>query len=331
MLRSPLLSSASAEEFSLSIQTDFGKPFQKNTEARSPIVVPAVLEEFTRSFASKDQEGLFLGEISPESQGRQRSQFMHTRRMAKHMFFAHAETVIEPTAIAVERTKQAARTFFSLAYQVLAETEQPFPLAGLNKCLGMVAVPDRKLVMIAISQDKVPTKDVALRQAVVALLAAINQKSSDWVFELACIPTKAQYLMPRTLSMRAPHQAPETWVAPRTRCIEVALMVALCKLGRNINFLPEDTGVMAFGGTLWGSAEGEEAVAHFEGASRNKTYTKEAPLEVKLTDDLSGWLDIWEPCAEHCARYRQAMLVIGAAGGPATSFVEPRSETSLSI
>jgi len=162
----------------------------------------------------------------------------------------------------------------------------------------------------------------------------INRLNNNWVFELACIPTKSQYMMPRTLFMRTIHPAPNERVKPHTRCVEVALMVALCKIGRHVKFTPEDTGVMAFGGTLWSSPwclTNSAATPHFEGAPRNIKYTTQNPISVDLGHGKKGWIDIWDPCQGHCKIYRQEMLAIGASGGPATSFAEPRSEISVSL
>lgn len=304
----------------------------------SPFGLSPRLSLFERSFQHKNNSGEFLGDTSLQRESLQSSQFTHTASMARTKFdfiekgaMVHGRPVqpIEPNTEAMLNTKRAASAFFSLAYQVLQEQNKQFPLAGKNKCLGMVAVPHKKLVMIAISQDKTPAKDEALRSDMVDLLDDINKKSTDWIFELACIPTKSQYMMPRGLFMRTIHPAPEEWVRPHTRCVEVALMVALNKIGRYVNFSPEDAGVMAFGGTLWMSHHDSAAIPHFEGATRNTKYTSQDPILVDLGHGLQGELDIWDPCGGHCAIYRDRMLAIGASGGPATSFIEPRSERSL--
>ena len=195
----------------------------------------------------------------------------------------------------------------------------------------MVAVPNTKLAIIAISQDKDPSKDERLRHDMVVFLRQLNRTSKEWRFELACIPTKAQYLMPRTLSMRVPHPAPEASVKPHTRCVEVALMAALCKAGRTINFTAIDTGIIAFGGTLWASqAGGADAIPHFEGVTkRNDKYIERPALEVELSPSMRGWVDIWEPCPDHCKIYKYEMLAIGSSGGFSGSFYEPRSEGTV--
>jgi hypothetical protein len=296
---------------------------------RSPFDVPIQYERFAQSFAAKNNEGLFLGRTPPVSKTNRR-QYSQICRVAKSEFLKGAD-ILEPTTEALERTKHAAQDFFSLSYKWLDKQNIPFPLAGRNKCLGMVAVPTTNLVMIAISQDKNPTNDDLLRKKMVIFLNQLNETSKNWKFELACIPTKAQYLMPRTISMRTPRAASESSVKPHTRCVEVALMAALCKAGRTRNFTSADTGIIAFGGTLWANSKGSEAIAHFnvEGLARNIKYIKQDPLEVVITESLSGWIDIWEPCPEHCKIYKYEMLAIGASGGFSSSFFEPRSEGEL--
>ena len=293
---------------------------------RSPIVVPAQYENFARSFSYKNAQGLFLGNVSSERESLQRAQFCQTRHMAKTLH-NNGNEALEPTAVALNRTKQAAKDFFTLSYQLLSENNLQFPLAGFNKCLGMVVVPTKKLVLIATSQDKNPVNDELLRSNLVDFIGQLNQKTTKWVFELVALPTKAQYLMPRTLFMSAPHMAPQECVEPHTRCVEVALMAALCKAGRTLQFTSSETGIIAFGGTLWASSEDNLAIPHFEGADRNKKYTlPDQQLEVILSDTVRGWIDIWKPCDGHCKIYKYEMLAIGAAGGPATSFTEPRAE-----
>lgn len=297
---------------------------------RSPFKVPIQYERFAQSFETKDNEGLFLGRTPPVSQTNRR-QYSQICRVAKSEFLKGAEE-LEPTPQALERTKHAAKNFFLLSYQLLDQLNTHFPLAGCNKCLGMVAVPTTNLVIIAISQDKNPANDESLRNNMVIFLNRLNETTNDWKFELACIPTKAQYLMPRTISMRTPRAASESSVKPHTRCVEVALMAALCKAGRTIRFTSADTGIIAFGGTLWANSTGSQAIPHFtvNDLTRNTKYIKQNPLEVVITPSLSGWIDIWEPCPEHCKIYKYEMLAIGAAGGFSSSFFEPRSEGDLS-
>jgi hypothetical protein len=292
---------------------------------RSPLIVPIELERFANSFSYKHAQGLFLGNVSHERESSQRSQFSRTRRMARSLL-EMGLSMLEPTQPALNRTEQAAIDFFTLSFKFLNKNNMIFPLADHNKCLGMVVVPTTNLVMIAISQDKEPQKDAFLRQQMVDLLNKLNTITKAWTFELACIPTKSQYLMPRTLLMRTPHVAPQEWVNPHTRCVEVALMVALCKAGRHLTFTSADTGIMTYGGTLWASRQGSESIPRFEGKVRNIKYVSKAPVEIRLTDSISGWLDVWDPCGEHCKIYKYEMLAIGSAGGPATSFTEPRSE-----
>ena len=105
-------------------------------------------------------------------------------------------------------------------------------------------------------------------------------------------------------------------------------MVALNKIGRSKPFLPEEAGVMAFSGTLWSTPDKNESIAIdcFAGASRNGKYVEKNPLEILLENSTKAFIDIWEPCACHCAIYRHHMAAIAAAGGAGTSFAEPCSE-----
>ena len=292
---------------------------------RSPLVVPKEHECFASPFKKKNELGFFLGALSSERPSNARAQFSRTRCMAISVFH-NGISALEPTKSALDRTKLAAKHFFSLSYTLLSETDQLFPLSSRNKCLGMVAVPNSKLVILAISQDKIPKSDDALRLNMVRFLEQLNKRTDEWIFELACIPTKSQYLMPRTFLMRTPHQAPQESVEPHTRCVEVALMAALNKVGRFLSFTASDTGIIAFGGTLWASEEESLAIPSFGNVERNKKYTSQKPLEVIFPDATKGWVDIWDPCSGHCAIYKYEMLAIGASGGPATSFTEPRSE-----
>ena len=312
--------------YKLTINTSRQQP--TTSTLRSPIKVPMRYEHFALSFLTKLRDGEFLGRSAPTDETNQRRQFKQIGCVAKTIL-SHGVEELEPTPQALARTKRAAQHFFFLSYQLLEKNNSLFPLAGRNKCLGMVALPNSKLVIIAISQDKDPKKDESLRQAMLNFLNELNASTNTWTFELASIPTKAQYFMPRTLSMRSPHAAPNSSVEPRTRCVEVALMAALCKAGRTNRFSAKDAAVMAFGATLWANSINSEAINHFEGIERNKTYAEKPPLEIKLSDKLTGWIDIWEPCSEHCKIYRYEMLAIGAAGGMAGSFFEARSECGI--
>ena len=322
------------------VETNLAPMTSRSSSRESPFKISSQLSLFTDRFNPKNDNGEFLGETSEQRDSLQYCQFIQTSSMARSKFefeekgaLVHGRPVqsLEPTPHAIARTKRAVSDFFSLAYHVLDKNNEQFPLAGKNKCLGIVAVPESKLVMIAISQDKNPAADDALRSQMVDLLDRINhEESNTWVFELACIPTKSQYMMPRTLFMRTIHPAPEEWVKPHTRCVEVALMVALNKIRRNIT--PENASVMAFGGTLWAipwRLENSAAAPHFEGAKRNITYVTQPSISVDLGHGVKGWVDIWDPCKVHCAIYKDRMNAIGASGGPATSFTEPRSERHL--
>ena len=298
---------------------------------RSPFNVSMRYERFAQSFDNKNIQGCFLGRTPAESRV-SKQQFGQICRVSRSELLKGPEA-LEPTPAALERTQNAAKNFFALSYQITEEFKIPFPLAGLNKCLGMVAVPSTKLVIIAISQDTNPENDTEVRQNMVNFLSRLNTKTNDWTFELALIPTQAQYFMPRTIAIRTPQAALDSSVEPHTRCVEVALMAALCKAGRTKTFTSADTGIIAFGGALWAHPNGNEAIPHFHAKDfkRSTKYTEKAPLEVVLTPTLSGWIDIWEPCPQHCKIYKYEMLAIGASGGFSSSFFEPRAENDLPI
>lgn len=241
--------------------------------------------------------------------------------VAKYIY-SNEDLSFEPTEAAQQLTLRAAQTFFTLAYQIIHQNGRQFPLAGRNKCLGMAVVPHTSLVLMAVSQDKIPETDVQLRRNMMILISAVNKLTKEWVFELVRVPTPEEY---NTI----PKLAPLEKIEPRPRCVEPALAVGLCKAGRFKKFNPEECAVIPFGGTLWAASTGNEAALHFEGAERNLKYVTAGPLKVELHDGKSGWIDVWNPCGIHCAKYRKAMLAIGAAGGPGSSFPNPRGEGEI--
>lgn len=302
---------------------------------RSPILVPNRLEPFALPFFKKQKEGLFLGTVHPQRPSNQRAKFSRIRMMANHLL-SEGESSLEPSKAALLRTTEAIKHFFRLSYDALKATPSlNYPLAGKNKCLGMVVVPKTRLVLVAISQDKDPQKDIALRTNMMSFLSEINALSrateNPLRFELVCIPTQAQYLLPRTLFMRTPYKAPRESIDPHTRCVEVALMAALNKAGRNRPFTATETGVIAFGSSLWESQTGENTISTFGETGRNMKHAKQGPIEVIMADGVRGWVDEWNPCKEHCAIYKYEMLAIGVAGGDGTSFTEGRSEDNLAF
>ena len=293
--------------------------------------IPLSCGKFSESFEEKNGNKEFLGRNSPNANRSDNSQkFNNIRRIAK-LLLTNKEK-LNPSQEALERTKQAAKDFFSFSYQLLErEGIAEFPLANCNKCLGMVVIPTNRknLVTIAISQDKNPINDERLRYDMVQFLDKLNQIQGRWVFELACIPTKAEYLLPRTLFFRNPQPAPTSSVEPHTRCVEVALMAALCKAGRSINFEASDISILAFGGTLWASNTGNETIPGFGSISRNMKYTIEQPLEIELSNSTVGYIDLWKPCGNHCEKYFYEMLAVANSGGCSSSFFDPRSEQCL--
>lgn len=300
-------------------------------QAPSELVIPNSQQLFARPFTSKFKKGLFLGSPSFLGKSLESEQFRHVRR-ASLSIFNHGEDALKPNEEALQRTEQAAKIFFATAYRLLVKKGKTFPLATYNKCLGMVSVPNSQLVMIAVSQDKIPALDQGLRRELGLFLEELNnelkEKSLKWTFELVCIPTHSQYFMPRTLSKDTHLPAIKDDIEPHTRCVEVALMVALNKVGRLKRFTPKEAGVMAFSGTLWATPDAKisSAIDGFAGASRNTKHLKKSPLQMTLDDGNSAWIDIWKPCACHCEIYQYQMAAIAAAGAPGTSFSEPRSE-----
>lgn len=192
-----------------------------------------------------------------------------TRAMAKYIY--HSEGDLKPDEDAKAKTKEAARDFFTSAYTHLTK-EEPYPLAGYNKCIGMAVVPQTKLVLIALSEGREPKNDKPLRQKFLTLILKVNRSVTKWIFELVCKPTPSEYIILRTLSMREPDKAPKEWIQPRMRCAEVAIAVALCKAGRFKDFKPESQGIVTFGCSLFSSKQDDVPVTYFEGSIRNKKY-----------------------------------------------------------
>ncbi len=317
------------------------KVLNRSRTAPKQLVVPLEHQLFARRFEEKIKDGTFLGEPSNLERSIEVEQFKRVRRMSL-FHYNQGATHLEPSKSALQRTEKAAQCFFQLAHQELTENQKQFPLANYNKCLGMVALPKKELVILAISQDKKPEQDKALRAEMVSFLEKINLLSKKaqlgWTFALAQIPTPSEYLMPRTLSKDNQFPASKEQIEPHTRCIEVALMVALNKMGRFGAVNPADLGVLALGGSLWANPKNNsdeinhsDAINHFEGTKRNVKYVIKDPIEVKLNNDQSGWVDIWEPCECHCAIYRHQMAAIAASGGPATSFAEPCLEQNIRL
>ncbi len=296
-------------------------------------------KNFVRSFEKKSQQGELLGEISPYRNSNQYCQFNQTRLMAKHQLNQMLVQPYTPDPKISARTFQAMKDFFMLSHAYLTEYGGQFPLANRNKCLGFSVVPGRSLVIIAISQDKDPNTDVDLRQNMALHLVHLNSLALEWLeqkrlscrwqFELARIPTQEQYLLPRTLSMRSPHWAHKESVLPRTRCVEVALSVAMCKAQRTCVFSLKDIFFLTVGGVIWGDITKAVPVEHFETKKRNLSYSSQAPIAIPLSNSTTAYIDVWDPCDEHCKIYMNEMLAVASAGGQATSYSEPRSESEL--
>jgi len=293
--------------------------------------LPGSLTRFANGFHGKHVRGEFLGSPCDQSAIIVKAELRRVRCIARYIL-AFSELPLQQSESAVERTKGATRDFFRTVHYYLSISKKQFPLAGKNKCFGAAVVPHTNLVLIAVSQDRVPEKDVKLRKQMEELIAVINVLIDRWTFELVCVPTKEEYLILRTLRMRSPRCSTAEEINPHTRCVEVALMVALCKAGRFKSFKPEEVGIMAFGATLWTDGNGNTAVEGFAGAARNRKYCKQQPFIFCLHNhDVLACLDIWDPCGQHCSIYYQDMLAISAAGGPATNFTEPRSQLFFEI
>lgn len=309
--------------------------------ASSPINVPKRYASFAFSFQKKLEDGELLGEDSPFRHSQQYCQFIQTRAMAKANLQKFNERPVTPNPKVMQSTIEAMKDFFRLSYVHLDHSNQVFPLANCNKCLGFSIVPGTSLVILAISQDKIPKKDEPLRRNMVEHLDQLNRLSAIWYnekrisrrwsFELAKIPTREQYLLPRTLSMRVPHHATNEWVAPRTRCVEIALSTALCKAQRTQAFAIDDVFFLTVGGVIWADETEALSLPHFDTKKRNLTYRSSAPIEVILSDSKIGYVDVWDPCQEHCQIYMNEMLAVASAGGGSTSYTEPRAEGDLSI
>lgn len=331
----------SIEQFNLSQNLEESiKVLKQNRTAPNKLVVPLEHQLFACRFEEKIKNRTFLGGRSNLERSAEVEQFRRTRRMSLFHFNQGIDH-LKPRKSALQRTEKAVKCFFQLAHQVLTENKQIFPLANHNKCLGMVALPERNLVILAISQNKNPEQDKALRTEMVSLIEKINllleqnksKKKPEWVFSLAHIPTLSQYLIPRTLSKDNQFPASKEQIEPHTRCVEVALMVALNKMGRFETFKPSDIGILALGGALWASnsKDNSHAINYFEGETRNIKYVTKDPIEVKLNNERTAWVDIWEPCECHCKIYQHQMTAIAASGGPATSFAEPCLEQNMRL
>ncbi|MCB1111732.1 MAG: hypothetical protein H7A37_04415 [Chlamydiales bacterium] len=305
-------------------------------EDLSPIAktfIPIRMHPFLTSFKDKKE---LLGEREVEHPSVVRTTMANVGCMSKSILYT-SDSLLSPSDESIEITERAASDFFSHAHKQLKnDLEDTFPLAGINKCLGFVVVPGKRLVLLAVSQDRNPKNDGPLRKRLISLIEKINEMQKKWIFELTRVPSTSEYLLIRSLKMRTPHQAPSDWIKPRTRCVEVALMAGLCKAGRFVSFKPQDVGMVAFSGTLWRYPHTSKskdqlnlAVAQFEGVERNIKYLTPKVIKVPLSDGSFGYLDVWNPCEEHCKIYYPEILAISASGCPATHFTSPRSDRPL--
>lgn len=301
------------------------KHHKQQTESEttsSSFSVPLLLSKFSFFFEQNLANNTFLGTNSyyPQSD---KLALRNSMMISKYNYHHEA---LKPSANAIEKTQFAAASFYQLAHQYLSKHLKAFPLVGKNKCLGFVSLPNSKLVMIALSQDRDPKQDIKLRKKMVKLIAQINKLSKHHVFELALLPTKEQYLALRALSLPSPMMMPpKEVIEPRTRCAEVSLMVALNKIARTKPLNPEQTCMLTFGCGLWANQKTELAIPGFNAQFRNNKYTQ-GYLKIELHDGSIGWLDVWQPCPNHCEPFLHNIRAMSFSGGPSSSFSGPRSE-----
>lgn len=294
--------------------------------SRNPFKMPAPLLRFSKSYqnAQTDFSQLRSSEQNPQVM---RQELRQVRAMAK-VIYAQGPRLASFKAL--ERTENAAKFFFAQAYHLVSSgAMKAYPLEGLNKCIAFFALPKSKLVFVAISEDKLPTKDVEVRQALLRMMTLLNTHTAPYRFELVARPTKEQYLLLRTLNMRHDGVATREIVEPRFRCSEVALMIAACKIGRFKPLTLDDIGVIPFGSGLWHAQMGDEPIQGFSASFRNMKYKKKKPLKIPIGIDSHAYLDVWEACPEHCAKFYHQMRAISASGTSATTFNEPRAESFI--
>ncbi len=364
--------------------------------------VPSLFHYFADLFShrlqvepSPEHEEAFLG-IEPDDPQDAKSRLKGVFSMAKYFYVQeNVDQKFAPDLSARNRTKKAAAKFYQLAYSVKSESDENFPLYNKNKCIGFVSIPNSKIVIVAISQDRVPCNDISLRQEMAELIQNINNRNGTYQYCLARLPTKEQYFLLRALS--APishdgdvagqvidkrfdtkkyqklvsvslsdsdsvsdthnlsrsgshyipmmnHSVTNDLIEYRTRCVEVALMVALNKTGRVISFAPKDVSMEAFSGGLWANAITEDmlstqstvdfssgkfklGISKFAGKKRNAKYTVEPSIAILLDGGKTVYLDYWGPCNLHCQQMLTNMRIISCIGGAGSSFAGPIFES----
>lgn len=291
----------------LSCDTDF-----PHSNSNDSLASPGFLSMFTSRFSSKFRSISFRQDSINLNNSLRSTQLLAIRRLSLNLL---KNDNLEPSENSKNKTKTAAKEFFALASKFLHENDEEFPLAGKNKCIGLATIKNNKTVFIAISQDEVATRDLELRKKFIKFLKELNKTTTKWRFELVNTPSAMEYLLPRTLRMGStPRPASSEEINPRMRCVEIHLMVALNKAHRTLKFKPADVAMVAFSGTLWAHQTESMAAAHFGNVKRNIKYLMEPALEVNLHDGSKAYVDVWEPCKEHCAIYYKEMLAIIFAG-----------------
>lgn len=287
---------------------------------------PIIWSKFS-SYFDKNLATPFLGRL-PKDSARAKYDFKFTYHKAANIL--KEKTDLTPSPSAIQRSQQAAQFFFEKIHAFCQKNHIEFPLKDLNKCIGFLAVPKSRLVLVALSQDRLPENDEQIRKSLIHCLEGINLEDPSQVFELVKTPTKEQYLMVRALSAWTTMiQPPKELIEPRTRCVEVALAVACNKLGRTRKLCAQDLSIQAFGTGLWGSAKDAQPVKGFQAMVRNQKYLYQEALPVELGNGQKGWIDPWKPCPEHCKKFLPAIRALSLSGGQGSSYLEPRSDHPL--
>ena len=304
-----------------------------STTSVSEISSPSALSLFTSRFDESLQHKYFRPDGLTIRDSAISTQLLLVRRLAMQEYRAPqvrlfdeatSSSIFSPAA--TNRTKQAARDFYALSYQLLAETGREFPLANKNKCVGIAVIKNNKSVFIAVSEDSNANNDLATRRALIAFFKELNARTDKWRFELVRTPAPMEFLLPRSLCMETSRPASGDEIRPRMRCVEVQLMVALNKVRRTVKYSMQDVAMLALGGTLWASATDSVAIDYFGNIGRNRKYTEESALELTLCNGQNAFIDVWEPCGEHCKIYYNEMLAIISAD---EHFYGPRADETF--
>lgn len=291
------------------------------------LALPNVLHRWRNQIEQAAYKGKFGDRADALSPCQTKQGLTHLRAMANAML----DDDLAPNLQAINHTKQAIVTFFKTLGEYLADSSasHEYPLNGLNKCLGFVALPRSKLVMIGLSMSRPAVKDVGVREAFANCLEAINLAQENFIFKLVLPPTQAQYVLLRSFNLKPqepyePYEPNEPYepfdTKSRARCAEAALAFALTKAGRFNPFLAKELGVVTVGNGVWRDTEGESSVPGFEVIERNRRYTS-GVMEMEI-NGAPAYVDLWQPCTKHCAKYLEEMRAVAASCAGFT-LVEP--------